>query len=515
LSNHTTNFRLVSRLAAPGRLPLPKWWFLGLLIALTIWGMTDVRRRGYFNPQNPDDHKTDFTVYTEAGAAFFDGRPPYEVANPRGWCYLYPPMFALILAPLHNLTMQDQVTLWFFISLLICWGCYRESLRILDIVNASILKGDRPFFAGRKLEPSPTSSVSHPRSPSSGAESVLQNENELASLDVNCPRAKTTVLCPAWLGWLAVATAALPTLNCLQRGQVGVLKLYLLLLGARLILGGRSYRAWLGGGIVLSMPIVMKIIPIVPVGFFFFAQFISFYRHQWSKRFLVSLGGMAVGLLLFVLLIPAALIGWNDNLRHLNTWADFMLYKADDGGTDPRSGNSHSLRNQSLQNAVYRAGNFAAYAFADGPDDRLVEGDSPPPMLMDKPAVQSALAILRGLLALGLVLTGVRLGWRGDDFTLAVAFSLGCAAMLVVSPIARGHYFMLLAPAVLLFPMWLRQREMPRAAILMAIWPAALVLLHYILLNQAGRLGVLGIGVAAWLVAAMALVLRTPARGRG
>ena len=41
-----------------------------------------------------------------------------------------------------------------------------------------------------------------------------------------------------------------------------------------------------------------------------------------------------------------------------------MLTKADNGGMDPRSGNSHSARNQSLQNAAYRLGNFAAHVFA-------------------------------------------------------------------------------------------------------------------------------------------------------
>ena len=65
-----------------------------------VWGLTDVRQRGY--PDVPAEHRTDLTVYTEAGAAFFDGRPPYEVSNPRGWTYLYPPLLAMLLAPLHR-----------------------------------------------------------------------------------------------------------------------------------------------------------------------------------------------------------------------------------------------------------------------------------------------------------------------------------------------------------------------------------------------------------------------------
>ena len=56
---------------------------LTLLIIATIWGLVDVRRRSFAYPDMPGEHKSDLTVYTGAGAAFFDGREPYEVCNPR------------------------------------------------------------------------------------------------------------------------------------------------------------------------------------------------------------------------------------------------------------------------------------------------------------------------------------------------------------------------------------------------------------------------------------------------
>ena len=63
-----------------------RWgWIVALIAAMTIWGLTDVRSRGRPHLENPLKHRTDLTVFTEAGAAFFDGRPPYEVSNPRGW----------------------------------------------------------------------------------------------------------------------------------------------------------------------------------------------------------------------------------------------------------------------------------------------------------------------------------------------------------------------------------------------------------------------------------------------
>jgi len=454
------------------------------LAAATIWGLVDVRRRGYQYPQPPSEHRSDLTVYTEAGAAFFDGRPPYEVANPRGWTYLYPPMFALMLAPLHVLPMQDQVTVWFFISLLICWGCYSECRRLLRIACVD----------------DAAAAASYAR----------------------------------WFPWLAVAAiiaALLPTLNCLQRGQVGIVKLYLLLLGFRLVLGGRTYRSWIAGGVVLALPVVLKIIPLLPVAFVLFLQLAAWLRSGCARagtactqavehggrqsrpgrRFAASSLGVAVGLALFFLLIPAALIGWKANLRHLDTWARFMLTKADDGGVDPRSGNSRAARNQSLHNAAYRLGNFASYVLAGDPDDRLVENLHAPKMAMDSPLAERSLLAARLALLLALLVAGIRLG-SGNKLDAAVGFGLACVAMLVVSPVARGHYFMLLAPAVLFLPLWLDRCGQRRAALVMAAVPAALSILHYVLLSQAGRIGLLGLGTAGWLMAALVLVARAGSR---
>ena len=442
---------------------------IALLAALTIWGFVDVRRRGYLYPETPSEHKTDLTVYTEAGAVFFDGRPPYEVANPRGWTYLYPPLFALLLAPLHALPTQDQVTVWFFFSLLVGWGCYRECGRLLQLVR--------------------------------------DDDDGLTALFAH------------WFPWLAVAAivaAMLPTLNCLQRGQVGLVKFYLLLLGFRLLLGGRGYRAWLAGGVVLAAPVVLKIIPLLPVAFVLFLQLVAWAHRRWERlpsaaahgrRFVVGSLGVAIGLVLFFLVIPAALIGWTANMQHLDTWGRFMLTKADDGGVDPRSGNSRAARNQSLHNAVYRLGNFAAYELAGEPDDRLVEQFDAPKMAMDSAVAERSLLAARMALLAALVLASIRLS-LGRRLDMAVGFALACVAMLVASPVARGHYFMLLAPAVLFVPLWLDRQGMRRAAVAMAVMPAALSILHYALLGQAGRIGLLGIGTAAWLMAAMVLVGR-------
>lgn len=481
---------------------------IAVAIAATIWGFVDVRRRGYRYPHSPIAHKSDFTVYTEAGAAFFDGREPYAVANPRGWTYLYPPLFAMLLAPLHALPMQDQVTIWFFFSLLVCWACWRECKRIMAI--------------------------------------VCQEESTVA---------EAWRRYAPWLVVAAVVVALLPTLNCLQRGQVGILKLYLLLLGLRCILAGRSYRGWLVGGIVLAMPIVLKIVPLLPVAFLLFWELLESLRGwrnptaisarppsrsiaSWhgnsngtssqttesqtadavrfllpstppQRRFLFSTLGVACGLGLFLFIVPAAMVGWNANLRHLNTWAQFMLTKADDGGMDPRSGNSHSARNQSLGNALYRLGNFGNHLLAYGPDDRLVERFDAPKMVMDTPLAKQLVLAVRATLLLALLALAVQLARAdGNRLNLAVGFTLACAAMLMVSPVARGHYFLMLAPSLLLVPLWFSRQGLPRTGLILATVPPLLSIVHYVLLPYAGRIGLLGIGTAIWFMAVIAMVSR-------
>lgn len=455
-----------------------KRWLIALLAAILIWGFVDVRRRGYFHPETPWEHRTDLTVYTEAGAAFFDGREPYKVANPRGWTYLYPPLLALALAPLHWLPMEDQVTVWFLLSLLFCWGCYYELRRLIRICTEEPCTAR--IWEGLKL----------------------------------------------WLFTAAIATALLPTLNCLQRGQVGIIKLYLLLLGLRLILGSRNMRGWFTGGVVLALSIVIKIIPLLPVCFLIFLQLCQWwsakrYRARIAgllkRRWASSSLGLAVGLAMFFLLVPATLIGWKANLRHLGTWSRFMLVKADDGGVEPCSGNSRSARNQSLQNAAYRLGNLGACRLLSVPDDRLVERFDAPRMPMDNPTSEGLLLLARVAVCLALLATGVELARKADvPLDLAVGFALACVTMLVVSPVARGHYFLMLSPAVVFVPLRIGQTGQIKKALWMAALPPLFCFIHYLLLPYAGRIGLLGLGTTGWLLAAMSLVSRCyPAPNRG
>jgi hypothetical protein len=209
--------------------------------------------------------------------------------------------------------------------------------------------------------------------------------------------------------------------------------------------------------------------------------------------------------MIFWLLIPASLVGWDKNLVCLDTWYVKVATKVNDVRTDDFAEKVDSPRNQSLSNAVFRFGNWAAFEFADGPDDQ-VTGKAHGLMPMDAPLVSQVLLVVRGLALLSLLCVAVQAGRSSDPLLWGAALGLACVATFVVSPVARGHYYVLFLPAVLFVPLWLLQRGKHGAAIRAAMIPAMLVGLHYLLLKYAGRIGVLGIGTTIWYFAACARV---------
>ncbi|MCS7306906.1 MAG: DUF2029 domain-containing protein, partial [Thermoguttaceae bacterium] len=525
-------------------LPGPRWlWWVVLGGAIVIWGVADIRLRGLPWPERPLEHKTDFTVYTTAGGAFFTGENPYEVTNPRGWKYLYPPLFALVVAPLSLLPPAEQCLVWYFISVVFCWGCYREASRILKGFKLQTLP------PGRKIAPKWLS----------------------------------------FLGFLAFLAALFPTLNCLQRGQVGVLKLYLLLLGARLV--WQSPR-WIGqslGGLVLAGAIVLKLTPALAVGMLLWSQFLAVLSPWWRRRkpskdasaipgtatnfiqnpyfvyitdqiklpyhttlhpiqnspsdnsnpssgpgrpwaqialapFGATLLGVAAGLILFFFLIPAIVLGWQKNLEHLGYWARRVLPSAGEGfpvetlptyasqqtqGPKLLPANYRTVRNQSLSNGMFRLASLVDYLLWGGPDDRRLDYVATAPnRIITTSTYQTLQKAVRGVLLVAVLLAGGLLGVSGSRLGQGAAFGLGCVGILVLSPVSWGHYFMLLAPGVLFIPFWLLQEGRPRAAFWMAVLPVLLSVSHYAFLDVAGRMGLLGLGTGSWLLATCILVLQ-------
>jgi Glycosyltransferase family 87 len=441
-----------------------RWVYLGLLISFAIWAWVDVVPRGMVNRAHINEHRTDFTVYTEAGAAFFDGRDPYEVSNPRGWRYLYPPMFAILVAPLHALRPMGQVAVWFVLSVAMLFGCYFELRRIIDsVLWRTVGAGDRSRLR-------------------------------------------------LWICAAAVGTALLPAFNCLQRGQVEIFKLYLLMLGFRLALTGTRAATWILAGVVFALAGILKLTPLLPVGCLLLYEARVAWDHRqapgaWRRP--VSLtAGLGSGLLLFALFIPAALTGWNGNIRHLHTWFSKVATKVVDVRTSDFGEDVRTVRNQSLDNAAYRMGNFLNWAFAGGPDDTLIDHphDRFLRLPMDDPTAGQLIVISRVLALAMLLLFVARAGSGNETMGRSAVFGLACVATLVVCPVARACYYVLFLPAIPFVCGWLLQSNKPRWAKLLAWLPVPLVWSQYIFLPTSGRMGLLGLGTTAWFLASCILL---------
>ena len=440
-----------------------------LVIGLTIWGWLDVRERGQIYPDHLDFHRTDFTVYTEAGAAFFDGREPYEVTNPRHWYYLYPPLFALLVSPLAALDFKSQVVVWYIISLVLAFGCYSESRHLWTLLVAS--------------------------------DSVEADVGRNAAFRI---------------GACAGLTVLLPTLECLQRGQVGIALTYPLLLGFRLTLGGRSWPIWSLGGVVLSWPIVVKLIPALPVAVLLLQRWAAALAPSRSPRSLsrattVTLG-LALGVFLFTFAIPAACIGWSQNLHHLHTWSRKVVTSPDIGREVFVEVDNDS--NQSFSNA--------AHLLAARIRGRATAGAN---SVIDQAAHRQWLAAVtainthrqadhvtaewvRGVQVIVLALlmvAGLAPGLRNDILGQAATYGLACLATVLVSPVAWSHYYVLWLPSVLLVPPWLMRQGQLRAARAVAAVPLGLIWAHYLAKPWLGHFGFLGLGTLTWFLAVVTL----------
>jgi len=440
-----------------------------LVIGLTIWGWLDVRERGQTHPNHADFHRTDFTVYTEAGAAFFDGRDPYEVTNPRHWYYLYPPLFALLVSPLAALDYKSQVVVWYIISLVLAFGCYSESRHLWTLLVAS----------------------------NSGEADIGRN----AAFRI---------------GACAGLTVLLPTLECLQRGQVGIALVYSLLLGFRLSLGGRSWPIWCLGGVVLGWPIVVKLIPALPVAVLLLQRWVAALAPSRSPRSLsrattVTIG-LALGVFLFTFAIPAACIGWSQNLHHLHTWSRKVVTSPDMGREVFVEVDNDS--NQSFSNA--------AHLLAARIRGRATAGAN---SVIDQAAHRQWLAAVtainthrqadhvtakwvRGVQVIVLALlmaAGLAAGLRNDILGQAATYGLACLATVLVSPVAWSHYYVLWLPSVLLMPPWLMRQGQLRAARVVAAVPLGLIWVHYLAKPWLGHFGFLGLGTLTWFLAVVTL----------
>ena len=149
---------------------------------------------------------------------------------------------------------------------------------------------------------------------------------------------------PDWFPWAAAIGRALPTLNCLQRGQVGMVQLYLLLLGFRLLVttavrqtGGR--RTAIGTGRLDSgsgrgdQGDARRL----PVGLLFIERLVAARSPSVTgrsgkgrERFGRTDRGVRHRYGAVAVVVPASAIGWQRNLDCLARWCSLVPTKAID-----------------------------------------------------------------------------------------------------------------------------------------------------------------------------------------
>ena len=108
-------------------------------LALVIWlGINTVYRAALLPKQ-----RTDFTVYQLAGGAVVDGTDIYQVHNVRGWAYVYPPPFAILMVPFAVVSVFWGALIWYLISVaLILWAM----LLCVRIVRSAFFLNDHPLI---------------------------------------------------------------------------------------------------------------------------------------------------------------------------------------------------------------------------------------------------------------------------------------------------------------------------------------------------------------------------------
>ena len=190
-------------------------FLFGIAIALVIGlGISTVYRSGPHTIFNHSwgsiTHRTDFTVYQEAGRAVLDKTNIYEAHNQRGWYYMYLPVVAVAMLPFALLNVFWASLLWYLLS-------------VAAVVHGIWLS----VRLARRFWP-------------------------------NCR------IADHWIGALVALLILLPTMSGLTRGQASVFLTYCILAGVWFYM---RQRTWLAG-LCFAGGVVLKVFPVLLLLYF-------------------------------------------------------------------------------------------------------------------------------------------------------------------------------------------------------------------------------------------------------
>lgn len=230
-----------------------------------------------------------------------------------------------------------------------------------------------------------------------------------------------------WIGGLALLAVARPIDSELGNGQANYLVLLFVSLAIHQFVRGRSF----GSGLALAVAIACKVTPLVLCGYLVM-------RRQWR-----ALGGVAAGLFLLVLVLPAMVWGPKKAIATNIDWAAHHVVPFTQAEMEAEDRDEPSLvRGYSLRAVVYRL--FTHTVASTHHDDPIyVNVADWPPERVDE--------IYKVLAVLFLGATALSCGFRrsGSGGRYLVEISLWIAVMVLAAPLTRkAHLVVLLVPFV-------------------------------------------------------------------
>ncbi len=259
---------------------LSVWESGGLLLLLLTavgFGVLVELRTAFFKRRMGD-----LNVYARAAWAVRTGHDPYDVTDNNSWHYSYPPLFAILMAPLADpprgvhtpgvLPYAWTAGIWYVFNLL-CLGLAVH------------------WLAG-----------------------ALERTSPLPELREKQPGSRGWWRLRLW----PVGVCLVQIAHTLMRGQANLVLLLLLCGMAAGTLRGLRFRA----GLCLAGMICIKVFPVYLV------------LYPLWRRDLRCLAGCAVGLLLGMVLIPLAVFGPALTVKHYQKWATVLLGPALGAGDD-------------------------------------------------------------------------------------------------------------------------------------------------------------------------------------
>jgi hypothetical protein len=244
-----------------------KWLGILLVLGLALGVGISTFYRGAISPKQ----RTDLTVFLIAGEMVADGRANhiYGIENKRSWHYVYPPILAVLLAPVSKWPLSATVPIAYLLSLACLAGTVALSRRFPE-----------------NTRPAKTGPQGHASVPNS----------------LGCRPAP-------WQIALGMFFCLPMFLNTLTRGQFGIISLFFM---AAIFYSYLVQRKILTG-FLLALAVALKISPLAFLVFFFLL------KREW-KIILSTIAGFG----LFFFLLPSLAIGFHQNWELLKIWQGLM-----------------------------------------------------------------------------------------------------------------------------------------------------------------------------------------------